>query len=67
MDKCFNNQNTNSLLQTLNSFGNMKRREKRLQKSMGKLKKTNSHLVHFMNFDKENYFLNLKNEKNKST
>ena len=66
MDKCFSNKPTDTLLQTLNTFGNVKKREHRLQKSMGKLKKTNSHLVHFVNFDKENYYLNLKHETDNS-
>lgn len=65
LDKCLHGRR-DPLLQTLNDFGASNRREKRLRKSLGKLQRANAHLVHLADFDKENYFLSLKRETEKS-
>ena len=54
------------MFKTLTGFGMAKKKEKRFRKSLGRLEKVNSHLVQMMNFDKENYFLNLKKDTQKS-
>jgi hypothetical protein len=65
LNECFSQKNNPILNNNFKGIGNNQRQNRRFRKSLGRLVKVNSHLVHMMNFDKENYFLNLKRDTEK--